>query len=119
MQQHLLTDKPMAQGELYILPVGNIPAEFKPVPKQTPTIVGHSETGHHHVIADGVTMFESEPVNPLVCYLQIADDLSAPVELKHLRSFQTHPSILLQPGSKHRVQRARENTPEGWRVARD
>lgn len=110
-----------AQGELYLVRVDSVPAAFT---KRTngELIVGHSESGHHHVIRDGVTMFDAEPADPTLCYLQVDETIHGPAALEHLKSGpHVHPTLLLLPGATYRVRRAREESsaPEGWAVARD
>lgn len=118
MSKKISFEKSAAQGELLITRVDSVPGEFSKTSKGE-LIVGHSETGHHHVIRDGVTMFDAEPADPTCCYLQVDDTLKSFAELEHLRSFDTHPTLLLSPGATYRVKRARERTPEGWQVAQD
>jgi hypothetical protein len=43
---------------------------------------------------------------------------SEPAELEHLRSFNTHESLVIAPGI-YEVRRQKEYTPEGWRRAAD
>jgi hypothetical protein len=105
-----------AQGELYITRHdGPIPAGAVAVPAEGGhVIVGHSETGHHHVMtAERTTMYRL-PEEIYELFLVV----SAPDELTHLRSFDTHESIAFDPGM-YRVRRQREYTPEGWRRAAD
>jgi hypothetical protein len=116
----LTFEQRVAQGELYITRVASIPQGFGVVTTRGELIVGHSETGHHHVIRDGVTMFDAEPRDPSVCYLQVDDTLKGPAALEHLKSYApVHPTVLLQPGAVYRVRRARQMTPSGWEMARD
>ena len=83
-------------------------------------ILGHSETGHHHVVnrdnADGsgaCAFYETD--NPMVAFLNVFD---AEAELKHLREYDTHPSLLLAKGW-YEIRRQREPSPEGWRKVQD
>lgn len=100
-----------AQGELYFSRVDEIPADAKP---QDHAIVGHSETGHHHMFAkdSGVTLYETS--NPLIAYLRVE---SASM-LEHHKSFDTHSSIQFSPGT-YQIRRGREMSPEGWRAVQD
>ena len=63
--------------------------------------------------ADTVTMSRL-PDSIMDCFLVVRE----PTELRHLRSFDTHESILFRPGTYH-VRRQREHTPEGWRRVED
>jgi hypothetical protein len=65
-------------------------------------------------------MFDAEPRDPSVCYLQVDDTLKGPAALEHLKSYApVHPTVLLKPGAVYRVRRARQKTPSGWEMARD
>lgn len=84
-------------------------------------ILGHSETGHHHVL---------EPVNKkqsisrvAQALVDLANDnfielkLMEPCEIIHLRGFDTHAPAVLPPGEYIRGIRE-EQTVQGWvRVA--
>lgn len=76
-------------------------------------VVAHSETGHHHVVrAERARLFGAE--SSLVAYL-LAEE---PVEVEHLRPYDTHETIALSPG-KWEIRRQREWVPEGWRRVAD
>ena len=79
-------------------------------------ILAHSETGHHHIIAErpGVEFFASE--DPLISYLHVID--SVEITLEHERSFDTHEALLLKGGT-YEIRRQREYTPQGWRRVAD
>lgn len=107
-----------AQGELRFI---RLPKNFKipaGVTKVDPVngrvIVGHSETGHHHVMDANCTTLFCLPESILDCLLVVERS----DELKHLREFDTHESLAFEPGI-YRVTTAREHTPEGWRRAAD
>jgi len=85
-------------------------------------ILGHSETGHHHVL---------EPVNKAIhvfsaatALIDAANDtfielkLQEPCELIHLRGYDTHGGFVLPPGEYIRGIRG-EQIPEGWRRVQD
>ena len=109
-----------AQGDLLIRRIDSIPAEAKPVQAEKGNyIVAHSETGHHHVIAErqNVTLYASN--DPMVSYLQVVEATDATeTVLEHLRSFDTHEAISIPPGN-YEMRRQREYTPEGWRRVAD
>lgn len=106
-----------AQGDLLLIRVATIPPAARPVAIDgDELVVAHSETGHHHVLdAANVTMYRL-PEEIYECFLAVRE----PTALRHLRPFDTHESILVEPGS-YRVRRQRERayTPEGWRRAAD
>ncbi len=103
----------VAQGDLNIFAVDSIPDGLKELkPDDGNHILAHSETGHHHVV-DGntVRVFKA---NDFISYLDVEKESN----VVHLRSFDTHAPITLDPG-KYRITRQREYTPEGFRIAAD
>ena len=87
-------DKVAAQGELTITRLAKTPNNIGQTVKDESgkLIVGHSETGHHHVVdADCATLTR---VDAFTAYLTV----SKPTQIDHLRGYDTHPSIALQPG---------------------
>jgi hypothetical protein len=110
--------KVAAQGELRFL---RLPDNFKIPANATKVaaehghvIVGHSETGHHHVMNPACTTLLRLPDDILDCLLVV----DKPDQLKHLRDFDTHESVAFEPGI-YKVTTAREHTPEGWRRTAD
>ena len=81
-------------------------------------IVGHSETGHHHVFDATNTMHFRAPDNDGVSFLKFESDS---VDLVHLRGHDTHQPIrfLAPGGGALRIYRQREHTPEGWQRVTD
>lgn len=90
--------KTAAQGEITITKVDTLPEGLKDFATEGGHfIVGHSETGHHHVLEpQGVKMFEAEtaPAGMRVLYAILDEDK----ELKHLRSHDTHETVKLDKG---------------------
>lgn len=109
-----------AQGDLLIRRIDVVPANAVAMQSENGRfIVAHSETGHHHVIAErpGVQVFTTD--DPLVSYLQVVEATEqAEALLEHLRSFDTHEAISIPPGN-YELRRQREYTPEGWRRVAD
>ena len=109
---------PCNQGELrfYRLPDKTvIPKDAKKLAsKDGKVIVGHSETGHHHVMTAERTEVYQLPNNLLECLIVVRD----PDELTHLRDFDQHESIRFEPG-KYRMRRLREYIPDGFRAQQD
>ena len=69
-------------------------------------IIGHSETGHHHVIeCDGATVgvMDKPPAGMRVLYMILEN----PLALEHLRNHDTHETITNEPGV-YEVRIARE-----------
>lgn len=111
-----------AQGDVLIRRVDAIPAGAKATaPVDGRIVVGHSETGHDHIITldrptkrrePNVEMFSGD--NPLVAWIKV----NRPSVLEHKRPFDTHESIELSPGI-YEIRRQREHSPEGWRRVAD
>lgn len=112
-----IVNKQAAQGDVLITRVDVLPGNVKKVTAVNGQfIVGHSETGHHHVVIDGpgIEMFDTE--NPLISYLKVIDNVETTME--HLRSFDTHEPYLLKGGT-YEIRRQRQKTPNGWERVQD
>jgi hypothetical protein len=87
-----------AQGEVRYFRVAAMPDGLKPLARENGQfIIGHSETGHHHVlIVDSAAVFEAQdaPEGMRVLYAL----LDTPGELRHLRDYDKHRSHFLEPG---------------------
>lgn len=101
-----------AQGELTIrsLDSRKQPDGFKKLdPANGHYVIGHSETGHHHVIgADGATVQVLEKPSEGMRILHMI--LENPTVLEHQRPFDTHEPIALDPGA-YEVRISREFDP--------
>ena len=93
-----------AQGEITIRRIGPVPANrvvsgFTPMkPERGKFIIGHSETGHHHVLdhLDGVNVsVMAQPPEGMKILRAILEN---PTTLVHLRDHDTHEPIMLEPG---------------------
>lgn len=104
-----------AQGDVYIMRIATLPDGLIAVtPEDKHVVIAHSETGHNHVMdAEKVEMYRL-PDEIYECFIVVKE--ATPLE--HLRSFDTHESLLHEPGI-YRVRRQREYVPEGWRRAAD
>lgn len=111
-----------AQGDVTFKRVAKLPAGVQEVKRSGPVVVAHSETGHHHIIeAPHVLHYETD--NPLVGYVVDVPGTRAPVDVEHLRSFDTHETIRLLNETEEpavwQIIREREWVPEGWQRAQD
>lgn len=123
--------RPIAQGEVYIwdqeFAPKNIMEQIGGNTKELnlelgQMIVGHSETGHHHVLVpvdNNLTIDKAASalisgLNELFLDLTVANDC----ELKHQRENHTHDGYLL-PKGKYVIKIREEQTPEGWRRSAD
>jgi hypothetical protein len=110
-----------AQGDLLIRRISALPATgLRPLATEGGNfIVAHSETGHHHVIAERPNVQVWLGENPDISYLQVIEATEATEALlEHLRSYDTHETLQIPPGV-YELRRQREHTPEGWRRVQD
>ena len=83
-------------------------------PVEGRVVVGHSESGHHHVMLAERTKLYKLPDSILECLMIV----EKPDVLEHLRSFDTHEPLQFEPGT-YRVKYLQEYTPEGLRRQED
>lgn len=106
-----------AQGEITIRRIGDVPkkrakrAGCTPLtPEGGKLIIGHSETGHHHVLSrrEGaeVMVLDRPPEGMRILYAILEN----PTSLDHERGHDTHESIALPPG-EYEFRIAREYDP--------
>jgi hypothetical protein len=86
------------QGEIRVTKIDRLPNGLAPIsPENGVFIVGHSETGHHHVMTMDRAEFYADP-NPPAGMTVLYAILAEPKELIHQRDFDTHEPILHAPG---------------------
>ena len=105
------------QGEVYARRIDALPMGLVQVkPDGEVYIIGHSETGHHHVMDRQHVEMYRLPDSITECFLVVKE----PTPLRHLRQHDTHAPILYAPGT-YKVSRRREraHTPEGFQVVQD
>ncbi|SIS12034.1 hypothetical protein SAMN05445060_2795 [Williamsia sterculiae] len=96
------TTKGVRHGENLLLPVGASPAAL--TKQHTTYIVGHSETGHHHVL-------ESEtPFDVTTTDEELYVRLYRPAKLVHKKQHDKHRTLTIQPGT-YKVRRKTEYDP--------
>jgi len=76
-------------------------------------IIGHSETGHHHVMTaeSDVELYE----NNGALYLRVNTDGAT---VTHEKTTDRHADIQLPKGD-YEIKKQREYTPQGWRYVSD
>ena len=83
--------KAIRHGEITLKPLDVLPEKVKELYSGKKYIVGHSETGHHHVLlSSALRVYELD--NEL--YL----DVQKIGELEHQKSFDKHDTKVVQPG---------------------
>lgn len=105
-----------AQGEITIRRLGNahkrrgLPTGFTPMGAEHGRfVIGHSETGHHHVLdaaSASVAVMERPSEGMRILRLIVEN----PTPLVHLREHDTHEPILIEPG-EYEVRIQREYDP--------
>lgn len=103
-----------AQGEITIIrvngPKARVDRGWTPLSAEDGRfVVGHSETGHHHVIdaaGASVAVLDNPPEGMRILRMILAN----PTSLDHLRGHDTHEPLLLEPG-EYEVRIAREYDP--------
>jgi hypothetical protein len=90
--------KTASQGEIDMCKLGGLPPGLKKIePDNGRYIIGHSETGHHHVIdASRVeAIYEGTTPEGMKALYAILKDGAA---LEHLRDFNTHEAVGFNAG---------------------
>jgi hypothetical protein len=87
-----------AQGEISIRRIERLPEDVVPLkPENGHYVIGHSETGHHHVMTlDRKRVFEAK--NPPAGMRVLFAILDVPAELVHQRGHDTHETIEHEAG---------------------
>lgn len=108
-----------AQGDFIIMKIAQLPDNLEQVdPVDGQHVVAHSETGHNHVMeAERVTAYKPAGVKDVDLY-QMFFSVQAPAQITHLRSYDTHETLLVPPGT-YEVRRQREYVADGFRRAAD
>lgn len=108
-----------AQGEIRMFRIDRIPDHATPVekaPSEEYHVIGHSETGHHHVLAaERVRVYQlaDEPEGMRVLYAI----LESPGELRHLREYDKHAPHVFETGDIIMFRRDRELDPRTLRAS--
>lgn len=93
--------KGLRHGENLLLPVEKIEGKTK---RYTQYIVGHSETGHHHVLES------TKEFDVVIKDDELFLQLFAPANLVHKKQIDKHNTLVVQPG-KYKVIRKSEYDP--------
>jgi hypothetical protein len=112
-------NKMAAQGDFVIIRINKLPENIVPFDSEDGKyVIAHSETGHNHVMdAANVLAYKPEGLSDKDIF-ELFLSVNHETEIEHLRTYDTHESILVQPGD-YVVKRQREWTSEGWRKAQD
>jgi hypothetical protein len=83
---------PIRHGEILLLPIESVPPGR--AEKVTECIVGHSETGHHHVLESDAEFHRIVAANG-----DLYVDLEAPTPLRHRKDHQQHRELSVPAGT--------------------
>lgn len=101
-----------AQGEISIRRVTELPAGL--VERKAAGalhVIGHSETGHHHVMAAaGVAVLDRPDFSSSEGFRRFYLSVTEPTLLEHQRAHDTHESLLFAPGN-YEITISREYDP--------
>jgi len=87
-----------AQGEISIRRIEKMPDNVTPLaPENGHFVIGHSETGHHHVMTLDRKQVFVDP-NPPVGMRVLYAVLESAGQLVHQRGHDTHETIQIEPG---------------------
>jgi len=105
-----------AQGEITFKRIGDVPADkslrdgYSPlVAEKGHFIIGHSETGHHHVVKEtgvSVCVMDRPPEGMRILRMIV----ESPTPIVHLREHHTHEDVMLGTG-EYEARIAREYDP--------
>ena len=87
----MATRTPIRHGEILLLPVDSIPGGK--VEQVTSCIVGHSESGHHHVLTSDATFEQIMAHNG-----NLFVDLPCVARLRHQKTYQQHRELQVPAG---------------------
>ena len=112
--------KMAAQGDFVIFRINEIPKDTVALASENGVYtVAHSETGHNHVMTqEHVKAYKETKITNDNDLFRLFVAVEAPTEIQHLRSFDTHETLLVPPGN-YEVRRQREYVAEGFRKAAD
>lgn len=85
--------KPIRHGEIMLVPVDEVPEGKTTAPKSF--IVGHSETGHHHVLEG---RFEVTETQKQELYFRLFE----PAKLVHKKATDRHKDLVIPAGMYQR-----------------
>lgn len=94
MNKQTINSNAIRHGEILILPVDKLPENVEEIFSGNEYIVGHSETGHHHVAVANVTVYRPVGGDSTDIYLRA----NKPGVIEHQKSFDKHETKTLNPG---------------------
>lgn len=84
-------------GEIMLIPISKLPEGLEQVEQGKRVIVGHSESGHHHIAvcdADNLTLLRPQGADSPDPYLEV----SSVARIEHLKTYDRHETKTIMPG---------------------
>jgi hypothetical protein len=110
-----------AQGDVFVQRLDKLPDDVKKVEDTDKVVVGHSETGHHHIVTAPGKVERFAGQDPGICYL-VAEGIDY-LELTHHRGWDTHGGQRLQCNPEGKTiwsfKQQQEFSPAGWQKVCD
>lgn len=98
MTNETFKKKSIRHGEVLIVPVKKLPEGIEQISEGKEAVIGHSETGHHHLAIAGaggtVTLFRPVGADDGTLFLRVSKDS----RVEHRKSFDKHETKTLFKG---------------------
>ena len=113
------------QGDLLVTRIKSLPEGLVPFQDEIKAgqyVMGHSESGHHHLLPQDECTVLSDPADPFNLYVVVDNAKGDLAELWHDKPedpVNRHESFGLKKDGIYKVRRQREHTPEGFQRAQD
>lgn len=97
MKKDTFKQRAVRHGEIMLIPVDALPDGLATVESGNRVIVGHSESGHHHVAvaeANDLTLLRPAGADSTDLYLEV----KSAARIEHLKPYDRHETKPIQPG---------------------
>ena len=98
MNSKTFSKKAIRHGEVMIIPIDELPEGLEQIHSGREYIVGHSETGHHHVavgtLPDAITAYRPAGADSQYLYLKV----TSKSVIEHRKTTEKHETKTLHPG---------------------
>lgn len=99
MNNKKFSEKAIRHGEVMIIPVDEIPADAEQIYSGKQYVIGHSETGHHHVavatIPNAITIYRPAGADDQRLYMRVTGD----AKVEHRKTHDKHETKTLFEGN--------------------